>query len=381
MRSGLRYLAALLPLAFLLVSAPAQAAYTPPEGAIFNRPTAAGAGAENVIQNHLLNLINNAATGSEIRVVMYTWRETAIRDALISAHANRDVKVKVLMNNSVDGDSVDAYNALRAGLGAYSATAGSWAAQCKQGWGCLGTGINHNKFFMFSQVGTAQNVVVQTSANMTSGNRTNYWNNAYTVADTGVYGLYNGYFGRLVKGINRTTTPDNDEYWSGGSGSHKLYTYPYAQSDTIVNVLDNVVCGTNANALTRIRVGVLKFGRTAIANKLVALKNQGCRVYVVFEDFDGSSVGSIISGKLNGIKRCAAANNTVHSKYMTIETGSGSYAGTTGQKLVFTGSHNYHNNSLRYNDETLLRITGATTYQQYENNFDEGLYANCPAWG
>ncbi|GAA0953351.1 phospholipase D-like domain-containing protein [Actinocorallia libanotica] len=379
MRSGLKYLAALLPLAFLLVSAPAHAAYTPPQGALFNRPTAAGAGAENTIQNHLLNLINNAAAGSEIRVVMYTWREDVIKNALISAHADRGVKVKVLMNNSVDGDSVAAYDALRAALGG-DLSAGSWAAQCKKGWGCLGTGINHNKFFMFSQAGTAQNVVVQTSANLTYHNRVSYWNNAYTVADAGVYGLYNNYFNRLKTGVNRTTTPDNDEYWTGSSGSHKLYTYPYAQSDTIVNVLDNVKCGTDPDALTRIRVAVLKFGRTAIAEKLVALKKQGCRVYVVFEDFDGSSVGGIISGKLSGIKRCAADDLTVHSKYMTIESGSGSYAGTSGLKLVFTGSHNYHDNSLRYNDETVLRVTGATTYQQYEDNFDEGLYTHCPSW-
>ncbi|WP_394831430.1 phospholipase D-like domain-containing protein [Pendulispora rubella] len=363
------------------LTADAIAAYVPPAGAVFNRPTAAGAGGENAIQNRLIELIDHVPAGAEIRVVMYTWREAPVADALIRAHA-RGARVKVLMNNAADGNSTAMFDKLRGALGNYGASAPSWGAQCKAGWGCLGTGINHNKFFLFSQVGETKNVVVQSSANLTHDNRVKFWNNAYTVADQGLYGLYSKYFTRLTAGITRTSTPPNDAYTAENAGAYKLYTFPRAgstsSSDTIVNVLENVACSTDPSSRTRIRVAVLQLYRPAVASKLVALKNQGCQVYLAYESFDGG-VDGIVRNKLTGIRHCAG-DETVHSKYLLIEAGAGSYAGEKGAKLVFTGSHNYNPNSLRNNDETILRIDDASVYQQYEDNFDEGVFASCPAW-
>ncbi len=58
---------------------------------------------------------------------------------------------------------------------------------CAVGRSCLGSttsGINHNKFALFSSGGgaTAHQVVFQTSSNMTPSNYARYWNSAITVA-------------------------------------------------------------------------------------------------------------------------------------------------------------------------------------------------------
>lgn len=356
---------------------PVSAGYAVSEGAVFNRPSAAGAGQEDVIQDRLLDLVRHTPGGAEIRVVLYTWREEPVKDALLEAHA-RGVRVKVLLNHAADTRSEDVYSALAGALGEYAPGKASWAAQCGQGWGCLGTGINHNKFALFSRVGESRNVVVQSSANLTYHDRIRFWNNAYIAADAGLYRLYDDYFQRLEAGIGRTTVPDDDRYGMGESGPYRLYTNPYQGPDALVRELETLRCSADPARPTRIRVAALLFNRTGLAERLVSLQDQGCRVHLVFRRL-GAEVSGLLQGRLAGVRKCAGAM-TVHSKYMAISAGAGSFSGEPGLKAVFTGSHNYGRAALRNNDETLLRIVGSRVHRQYEENFDHGPYLRCPEW-
>ncbi|WP_116023189.1 phospholipase D-like domain-containing protein [Thermomonospora umbrina] len=359
----------------------AKAAYSPPLGAVFNRPSAAGRGAENAIHDHLIRLIANTPARASIRVVMYHFSERPVADALVAAD-DRGVNVQVILDSTAAAGVTDV---LRRGLS--STPAGSWVRKCKARKGCIGSGINHNKFFLFTKVGDKNKVVVQSSANMTFHNRTSYWNNAVTIAHGGLYDAYVNYFNKLRANIGNT----RPGFWYTGTtaGPYKLYTFPRngsdARTDTAVNVLQNVHCGKNPNLKTRIRVAQHQVSRDAIARELVRLKKAGCNVYLAFTHLDFNSsrpaVPGIIRGRLSGtIKQCRAANQWIHSKYMTIETGSGDYAGMRNKKFVFTGSHNFSNPALRTNDETWLRIDGPAIYRQYENNFDGGVYKACPKW-
>ncbi|MEO3782029.1 phospholipase D-like domain-containing protein [Actinocorallia sp. B10E7] len=368
--------------AFVLVfwwvgSGAASAGYAVPEGAVFNRPSAAGTGEENTIQDRLLTLIRHTPGGAEIKVAIYAWREEAVKDALLRAH-ERGVRVKVLMNHAADTGSEAIHSKLVGALGEYEPGKESWAAQCVQGWGCLGTGINHNKFILFSQVGTSRNVVVQSSANLTYHDRIKFWNNAYIAADAGLYRLYDDYFRRLETGIGRTTPPDDDEYQMSESGPYRLYTNPYQGPDMLVQELDALRCSPDPARPTRIRVTALLFNRTELAEKLVSLQDQGCRVHLAFRRLS-TEVSDLFQGRLSGVRRCSGAM-TVHSKYMAISTGAGTFEGRIGQKVVFTGSHNYGRAALRNNDETLLRIVDPRVHRQYEENFDDGPYLRCPEW-
>jgi phosphatidylserine/phosphatidylglycerophosphate/cardiolipin synthase-like enzyme len=56
----------------------------------------------------------------------------------------------------------------------------------------------------------------------------------------------------------------------------------------------------------------------------------------------------------------------VHHKFFTID---GHYAGNPAAKFVFTGSANFANNALRYNNEVMLRIAGAAAHDAYATHF------------
>jgi len=57
----------------------------------------------------------------------------------------------------------------------------------------------------------------------------------------------------------------------------------------------------------------------------------------------------------------------VHDKVLLI---SGKYAGST-RKLVWTGSHNWTGNALRYNDEAMLRIDEGAVFNAYLNQWNK----------
>ena len=167
--------------------------------------------------------------------------------------------------------------------------------------------------------------------------------------------------------------------------AYKAYFFPRHESpgtqyntdpstDTIKLILDNVSCTGG----TQIRVAMYQFERTQVAQKLVDLKNAGCLVYLASDATTGgmtTAVTNILYGKLTQRVECDEAPNGrgVHSKYLLIN---GTYDGTPGRKLVFTGSHNYTWGALRANDETLLKIDNSSIYDQFKLNHDQ-LMKDC----
>jgi len=62
----------------------------------------------------------------------------------------------------------------------------------------------------------------------------------------------------------------------------------------------------------------------------------------------------------------APTGESVHSKYLLID---GMYNGAPDRKIVWTGSHNYSDNALRDNDETLLKVDDATVFDAFLENW------------
>ncbi|MET8294574.1 phospholipase D-like domain-containing protein [Streptomyces sp. NPDC005180] len=398
---------------------------TPPEAGAVDEPVAvaatfndpAGSSAEqDAIRNQLISLVNRAPAGSEINGSIYLITDGGVRSALVAAK-QRGVKVKVI----VDGDAVadtdpetgkatgSEYSALAAatGLGT-DLTADSWVMACPTTRGCIGNrslsggdggAINHNKFFLFSRVGSTDNVVFQTSANLTTSQRRNLYNNAVTLPDngSGLYAAYRAYWQDLqTYGSSGSGLPHY--YQTQDSGPYKTYFFPRqektgttyatdASTDTVVSLLNNVDC---AGGTTRVRVGMYAFTRPQVADKLVQMKTAGCAVDLLHNGEDGNlgtTVKNTIAGRLDYTARCAGtalnADGTsrtigIHSKYLLIE---GTYLGGANRKLVFTGSHNYTFPNLRANDETLLKIDNPTVYDAFKANF-EAIKAgpHCTQW-
>jgi phosphatidylserine/phosphatidylglycerophosphate/cardiolipin synthase-like enzyme len=331
-------------------------------GAIFNDPR--DPAKQNVIVNHLRSLIQGAAVGSSIRIAIYHFNDANIAADLVAAH-NRGVDVRIVQDFSDSATTPS--KTLKTALG-------SKVTVCTEGRACignLGTPINHNKFFLFSNTSGSTNVVVQASANLNSGNSTKLWNNAVTlVGNAALYNSYLGYFNDLA-----AKTKNNDYYKSANAGIAKTYFFPRAgsdeSSDTIYNMLnENVTCEGNTSTgtetgRTMIRIAMWYFSRDDIARKLRQLADQKCWIEVVYTTLDAGSRGHL-AGHDRIVLYQISGTYEVHSKYMLIE---GTYAGKKDSKWVMTGSHNYTNAALRENDEALLRIESAAIHDQYRSNF------------
>ncbi|MCX5200770.1 phospholipase D-like domain-containing protein [Streptomyces sp. NBC_00237] len=348
--------------------------------ATFNDP-AGDTAAQSRIRDHVKGLIEGAKEGSTITAGLYSFTDTQVSGALADAR-KRGVNVRIVIDNASTGKGGQ-YDALKTALGT-DQSKGSYVTNCGANRGCIGQrelvdgsedgSINHNKFWLFSETGGTKNVVVQASANMTSLQRTDLFNNAVTIVDAGLYGVYQDYFADLAK-----RRIDNDYYRTPSAGAYKTYFFPRkeaagkkwnadASTDTVSLILGNVDC----TAGTEVRVAANLFSRREVASKLVSMEAAGCTVRLANDGGTAMSddVRGILAGKIADRVECAEkrpgkANVGLHSKYVLVN---GTYEGKSGRKLVFTGSHNYSYAALRANDETLLKIDDAGLYDQFKEN-------------
>ncbi|MER7735726.1 phospholipase D-like domain-containing protein [Streptomyces erythrochromogenes] len=377
-------------------------AYTVPTRAtaVFNDPMSADAGKRDAVRNELVDLIQRAETGSEINGSMFLFNDEPVATALIRAAA-RGVKVKMIVDAKALEQKDSQVPRLREALGT-STAANSYLFSCPAGRGCIGTRaglnsapINHNKFFLFSKVAGAENLVYQSSANLTESQRNNLYNNAVVIPDAGLHSTYRKYHQELVgRGQGAGLT---HYYKTRQDGPYETFFFPRQEkqgtsvtdpsTDTVVSVLDNVRCLPDQG--TKIRVAMFAFTREEVAKKLASLRDLGCHVYVFYNGYTKTDEGNSVSGdvlraldggkvrKLSAQAPCVADSPNqpgqgvgLHSKYLLIE---GAYGDVDDTALVFTGSANYTVPTLRGHDDTLLKISDRSVYQQFENNFDDVL--------
>lgn len=326
----------------------------------FNEPS--GGNNDDHLEDVLIDLLGKAEPGSTVRAAFYTWSRTRIARAFVNAF-DAGVDVRVIVGNTnrhASGEDWEAIKILRAGLG-------SRLTICSEGQssgGCIGSGIQHNKFTLFSALNDgSRDVVFQSSANHTAPQRKDFNNAIIIRGDTALYNAYFNYWTDL------RAQQRNLNYYRSFDGDHrtKVYFYPRSSGDTIVSILNNITCDNNSY----IHIGMAFFSnpRVQIAQTLVSRKSEGCQVRVIA---DGPEIGNQVLSTLRnaGIEVAlfpAGAPHTVHSKYLLINAPYGS--AQTRQKLVWTGSHNYTGPALRNHDETLLKIRNDAVYDAYLANW------------
>jgi len=356
------------------------AGFNPVTGATFNNPTGTPE-QQYAILNQLKRSINAAPRGSVIRMAFFSLSVQSFSDTLIAAHA-RGVNVQLIMDNH---DIRPQWTSLQTALGA-DTKARSFAITCTNG--CLSGhagALMHAKLYLFSTSGSAKKVATVSSANPTYAQATSAFNNAYTVVgDTELYNSYYHYFNDMVSGSRGKLQPDY--YRVIKSSIYTSYLFPRpghdVSKDTIYSILSNVKCSNAAkgygttNGKTVIQVAMLEWtkARVDIAKKLWSLDDAGCRVEII------TNVPTIDSEIMAALQKRGGRHSNptvrdavkgkyhVHHKYFTIN---GNYAGDTSSKLVFTGSHNFTNQGLRYNNDILLKIRSNSAYQSYDDNFSQ----------
>ncbi|WP_405853337.1 phospholipase D-like domain-containing protein [Streptomyces sp. NBC_00090] len=380
-------------------------------GAVFNEPSSADAAARGRILFHLADLVDGAEAGSSVKISLYLFQSQYLADKLGAAH-RRGVAVQVVLD---DDSTSTAATSLRNQL-AEPGSPDSWVRGCKPEEACLaldpgttatdpdGTydNVNHNKFFLFSRTKgkgdtAVDNVVVQSSGNLTGQDLNAWWNDALTVVgNKELFDAYTRYFGdQAAAAIGQT--PQVAEYaHDTQAGKAKVYFFPRAATDTVVNILGTVApvgtadsCGGNSAGIgttdgrTKIRIAQGHITRVEVARKLWELANAGCQIEIVYRSLDNwtaddKPMGQVanwltrpVTGKgritLHQLDNDGRGGTDSHTKYLLIE---GTYYGGVNKKIVFTGSHTYTTTALRYNDETLLKYEDGSVFDAYVRNFE-----------
>jgi len=333
----------------------------PATSVVFNVPSGSPE-EQNAIAAHLDELAAATPGGSLIRIAVYRFTSPTFAQTLIEARG-RGVRVQLVLDWSARHSAT--YRRLVAALGT-SRGRSSWVTACKKG--CVGDQLMHDKFYLFSRTGSAGDVVVQSSANLTTTNRVNAWNNAVTFSDARLYRAYGRYFSALAARRRYA-------YHATRSGRRTLYTFPRkgrtSKSDTLYGQLGHVGCAAH----TSVHVTAFSLTRVDLARRLWSLAHQGCDVRVLYTNL-GRSARKIL-GRSGGPRLLSShysyldfaagdfVEAYVHSKYVAI---GGTYAGHD-RRLVITGSPNYTEPGLRHNDEAMLEIEDASVYGAYESNF------------
>ena len=339
-------------------------AVSPPPAieAVFNVPQGTAA-PDPTLENTVIDLIDRTPAGESIRVNMYTFSRSPPANALVAAQA-RGVDVRVIL----DGGSVggNGHSILAAGL----PSANLHVCQSTNGGSCIGTANNHSKYFLFSYIGPGESeVVVQSSANLTNPQLRQHNNLVIVRGDSTLYAGYQTYWADQVA---QATNPNY--YWVVvGNLPVRTYFYPRASGDTVLSVLNNVVCTGNAHL--RLAMSLFTDARAPVAVRLAEKVTEGCTVEALLKDSSTTPGSTVLSTLVAGgvdvsLFVESSTLSTIHSKYLLVDSDYDTGSGPIPRQLVFTGSHNYTGNALRNNDEQLMRVDDPTVFAEFSANWD-----------
>ena len=349
-------------------AAAAVGTYTPVTGAIFNRPVGTAAEQRRIF-THVNRTIDSAPAGSTIRIAVFSFSEKVTADKLLAAK-RRGVNVQLVFDDHTISSQM---KRLRAGLGKNPA-ARSFVVYCHLS--CRGTGGNmHDKIFTFSRAGSAENITMIGSNNMTAYNATRQWSDIYTIVnDPAMYFTVSGVFDQL-----KTDRARPRSYYQADIDGYEAQFYPYANAtqyvDPLYLALSKVACtgaapGTGVNGQTLVRLSQHAWNGNRgiyLARKVAELQSQGCVVQVVYGVGVGTTVRGILSKAGVQLRANTKPGIRTHQKILTV---SGVYDGRPDAQVVFTGSSNWSDGALK-RDETVLRISDPAAYAQYAQNFED----------
>ncbi len=376
-------------------------AATPKAGATFNNPY--GSKSQRMaILNKVYGAIDSTKKGNVIRIVTYSIRDPQAAKKLIAAH-KRKVIVQIIVSDQLlkkaderdDKDPAKPLIDLQKALGskAVSDNSRSFVKVCKNSCASQYSESSvHSKIYMFSTAGSAKRVSMVSSSNLSIGHAY-AWNNLYTVVgNKKLYDELVDNFYQMVREPKSANLYRN----MAVSSSIRLYTFPRKtdglDDDMNYTMLQKVRCtgaasGYGIKGKTALDFAMFKWtsSRTAVAEKLRSLADNGCRVRVVTDkaNMDKDILRILTAPKKgkastitvkDGYKKSGKTERYMHHKYITIN---GYYddpdykdADNRRSKIVFTGSPNLTSSGLRHNNEVLLRLRSASVHKSFTKNFE-----------
>ena len=300
--------------------------WEPKAETIFNNPLAGSSRDDKLsnsrfaITNRIIKMVDCAPAGSTIAMSWFSFTDENLVGHLIQAH-QAGVNVRILVNSHATrptSSSFNAVNALRAALGSNitEATAnasenpGSWIGWCNSG--CLTPArpaglvfpdesegeypALHSKFFVFSRVSSAKNVVGISSINPTYEQaRVGYNNASVVINDKTLFASMNDYYTDLANAARGAGKAKAYRQLKTDSKTTSYYVYPKSGSDDLLKMLRDVKCIYKVGGKTKrteIYVNMFVFTRNAPAMELwrkafnAKGSNGGCNVHIIYTDMD-----------------------------------------------------------------------------------------------
>jgi hypothetical protein len=373
-----------LMLAALVALAPPAQAWEPPSGGVFNNPQGSYDARWRVIR-HVNQAIANTPPGARILFSTFLFTLPSSADALLDAHA-RGVQVQAVVDGE-EGRTVQSQR-VAARLNADNGNGSQWGPDnsflvfCSGS--CRGPGTttnNHAKFYLFSQTGTAENVVMVGSSNLNRGAAVRGWNDLYTTS--GVPTMFDHY-AAIVDEMADDTELDGDRFREFFDGGHVSRFFPMTENrDPTYQDLAKVKCrgatdgaGHNGRTAINIMMYLWRADRgVRLAQRVVELDNLGCDVAVVYAHV-GDEVRRTLrtSARQGGIRLWSSRYDFdgdghtdlhTHEKYMLIN---GVYNGDTSSWVTTTGSQNW-GGGLTVGDDVTVNVSARAVYRDYIENW------------
>jgi hypothetical protein len=334
----------------------ASAASGPGTGPTFNSAFG-GPATRQKINNKILGAIRSTPRGETIRIMTWNYESPAATDALLAAQ-RRKVRVQVIIARG-NARGNPSFTRLRTGLknGNWKSRPTSWARSCSQS--CRGRGgAAHAKFYLFSKSGSAKNVVIQGSANLTQAAANNQWNDIVTTHRAGPYKFFTRIFNQMSK-----DKPVKATYASQTFGTDRFAFFPggrTAKNDPVLQLLNSVRCRGASNTKSgrtqlRILPDVVRGDRgMKLARKVKSLYANGCDIRMGYTVM-GIDIGRMLSqptrrGRVPLIHMVRDANGDrqfdqyFHMKAMTVI---GNAGGKSNTRKVLNGAANWSDDSAK----------------------------------
>lgn len=308
-----------------------------------------------------VRLIKAVPAGSRIRMSIYNLTVNSVYKAINAARA-RGVDVRVVANGENHSSTLLRRLAERMG----SHFTWCWNA-------CISShseGIMHAKYMLFSRTrdnsGAMRRHVVWVSSANFSGSGYDLSNNSVTTYGDEV--LYEGYLTDVWRPMRSSTrwsdyydSASGRGYFGSAASNTTVYVSPEGQYDLVYTRLGYINPGTDCTI--RVMHNMVNDSRSAVVNRLVDLKKDGCRVLVAAKTIDPENRERFRDAGIPFKTRLK-----IHDKAIIVRA---RYDHSSSPRtVILTGSHNLSYSALRYNDELLVKLTDSTAlYKAFVSHF------------
>jgi hypothetical protein len=375
--------------------------YSVPAGATFNNPYGNTTNRRRNL-THVIRTINSmpgyrvasqagcpaspTVAPSTIRISLYSATDMAFARALVAA-ARRCVSVQILMNNHLGPRTTPSIAYMQKWLGSYpfsgSTANRTFAHRCN--YGCRGGGVLHSKFYLFDSSLVApggapiKDTVIVGSSNMTSNAAAVQWNDLYTVRDAPtLHSQYLWMFDRMKRDRDERRT------YSFTDGIYQSTFTPVTPgtADPTMGALRSIHCtgaapgsGIAGHTVVYINMhawfGIRGYG---LAKQVRSMYARGCYVRILYSFMSVSVHKALTSGtgsRMSARRTIFPKRDRIHAKHYSHfkNIAANGYVGSNrSARVVWTGSNNFTNDGLKF-DEVTLRIASASAYNQYVGHF------------